>query len=124
MLKSFKDLVVWQRSFQLCKRVYQITRAFPADERFGLTAQLRRATVSIPSNIAEGYGRGTTRDYVRFLWTANGSVAEVETQLLLAKELEFLRPEDATNTLSSLAEVERMLAALIKSLEERIANEK
>ena len=82
MLKTYKELIVWQKSFRLCTQLYKITRAFPSEERFGLTSQIRRAAVSIPSNIAEGYGRGTTPDYIRFLWMANGSVAELETQLL------------------------------------------
>lgn len=119
MLKTYKELVVWQKSMRLCKRLYEMTHSFPADERFGLTAQIRRAAVSFPSNIAEGYGRGTTRDYVRFLWMASGSTAEIETQLLLSRELGFLPAEHASEALESLAEVERMLSALIRSLEEK-----
>ncbi len=121
MLKTYRDLLVWQKSFQLCIRIYRLSRNFPRDERFGLTSQVRRAAVSIPSNIAEGYGRGTTRDYLRFLWVANGSLAEVETQLMLARELQFA-PETALNDLlEAMAEVERMLKALIRSLESKVA---
>jgi len=117
VLKTFKELVVWQKSFALCKRIYRATKAFPADERFGLTSQLRRVAVSIPSNIAEGYGRATTRDYVRFLWIANGSVAELETQLMLANELGLLSKDQDAGVIDEVAEVERMLKALIRSLD-------
>ncbi len=117
MLKSYKELVVWQKAFELSKRIYHVTARFPTDERFGLTAQLRRCAVSVPSNIAEGYGRGTTRDYVRFLWQANGSLCEMETQLLLACELDFGQAETLKAGLDLLGDVERLLAALIRSLE-------
>ena len=82
MLKSFKDLKVWQKSYQLCLEMYKVTGSFPADEKFGLTSQMRRAAVSIPSNIAEGYGRKTIPDYVRCLYIAYGSTCELETQTL------------------------------------------
>jgi four helix bundle protein len=104
-------------TFELCKRIYHVTSRFPAAERFGLTAQLRRCAVSVPSNIAEGYGRGTTRDYVRFLWQANGSICEMETQLRLARELEFGNAEALGAALGLLGDVERLLAALTRSLE-------
>lgn len=120
MLRTYKELVAWQKAFSLCTRVYAVTRAFPSDERFGLTSQIRRSAVSIPSNIAEGYGRGTTRDYVRFLWNANGSLCELETQLLLAKELAFGQVAELSHALDDLAEEERVLSALIRSLEEKL----
>lgn len=116
MLKTYRELVVWQKAFQLCTNVYQLTKRFPSDERFGLTTQLRRAAVSIPSNIAEGYNRSTTRDYLRFLWIANGSLAEIETQLMLAGELGFAARGDLSETLESVAEVDRILRALMRSL--------
>jgi four helix bundle protein len=116
MLKTYKDLLVWQKSFRLCVRVYEVSRLFPREERFGLTAQLRRAAVSVPSNIAEGYSRGTRPDYVRFLWVAYGSLGELETQLLLAQELHYGDSAEAGQLLEALAEVERMLRALIQSL--------
>lgn len=118
MLKSYKDLKVWQKSFELCKKIYRVSRGFPADERFGLVAQVRRAAVSVPSNIAEGHSRDTTRDYVRFLWLARGSLGEIETQLMLARDLQFVRPEEVDSVLSSLDEVGRMLRGLIRSLSE------
>ncbi|MFH1746583.1 MAG: four helix bundle protein [Planctomycetota bacterium] len=116
MLRSYKELKVWQRSFDLCKRVYGLSRSFPADERFGLVVQVRRAAVSIPSNIAEGHSRDTTRDYVRFLWMAKGSLAEVETQLMLARELGFGNTDETEAGLEELDEIGRMLKGLIRSL--------
>ncbi|UCF95102.1 MAG: four helix bundle protein, partial [Desulfobacterales bacterium] len=79
MLKNYKELKVWQKSYQLCLAVYQITAGFPKEERYGLTSQIRRPAVSVPSNIAEGYGRKTTADYVRSLYIAYGSNCELET---------------------------------------------
>lgn len=121
MLRTFKELVAWQKAYQLCRKVYDVTRGFPAEERFGLSAQMRRAAVSVPSNIAEGYGRGSTRDYVRFLWTANGSLCELETHLLMAKDLGFAGESAVAAVLQDLAETERILAALIRSLREKLA---
>ena len=80
MLKNYKDLKVWQKSYELCLRIYRITAKFPKEERYGLTSQLRRSVVSIPSNIAEGYGRKTTVDYIRMLYISYGSLCELETQ--------------------------------------------
>jgi four helix bundle protein len=119
VLQSFKELRVWQRSYRLCVDIYRVTRTFPPEERFGLSAQLRRAAVSVPSNIAEGYSRETTRDYVRFLWMARGSLAELETQLMLATELRFTGGGDADKLLAEVNEVQRMLNALIGSLSQR-----
>ena len=116
MLKTYKELMVWQKAFRLCARVYAVSARFPREERFGLTAQIRRAAVSVPSNIAEGYTRGTTRDYLRFLAIASGSLAEVETQLLLAEELQFSPSESLRQLLDAREETDRMLNALIRSL--------
>jgi len=119
MLRTYRNLKVWRKSFKLCLNVYRVTSSFPAEERFGLTAQIRRATVSVPSNIAEGYARETTRDYVRHLWIARGSLAEVETQLMLSRELDVADRADLEALLTDVAEVERMLSALIRSLKEK-----
>ena len=89
MINSHRDLQVWQRSIQLSIATYKLTASFPKEEIYGLTSQLRRASVSVPSNIAEGYGRGSRRDYKQFLCIARGSNLEVQTQLLIAKELRF-----------------------------------
>jgi four helix bundle protein len=102
--------------------VYAVSAEFPSTEKFGLTSQLRRAAVSIPSNIAEGYGRGTTQDYLRFLRIARGSLFEVDTQLLIAKRMGFLPHDQYEQVENQLAETGRVLAGLIKSIESRITN--
>jgi four helix bundle protein len=89
--ESYRDLIVWQKGITLVKRVYEVTREFPADEKFGLVAQLRRAAVSIPSNIAEGQARHTTGEFIRGISNAEGSLAEVETQLIIAVELNYCK---------------------------------
>ena len=119
MLRTYKDLKVWRKAFGLFTRVYRVTKAFPAEERFGLITQARRCAVSIPSNIAEGYARETTRDYLRFLWIARGSLAELETQLMLSRELAMAPGDQLSELLADLAEVERMLSALIRSLQRK-----
>ena len=119
MLKSFKELNVWQKSYDLCLKAYRITSKFPKDERFGLTSQIRRSAVSIPSNIVEGYGRKTTIDYIRMLCIAYGSICELETQVLLAGDLGFIEKKDTGTAKADITEVERMLKALIKSLESK-----
>ncbi len=118
-LRTYKDLLVWQRSFDMGLSVYELTRAFPAEERYGLSAQMRRAAVSISSNIAEGYARDTTRDYLRFLWVANGSLAELETQTLFAIELRHAAAAECSALLDRIREVQTMLAALIKALKRK-----
>ena len=116
-IKSFKDLVVWQKAFELSLAIYAATRAFPADERFGMTAELRKTARSIPYNIAEGHKRPTTADYLRFLGIAAGSGGELETQLLLAERLAYLTSDQARELLDRYREVERMLAGLVRSLD-------
>ena len=114
---TFRDLVVWRKSIDLAKRVYSVTVQMPDSERFGLTSQMRRAAVSIPSNIAEGNARQHRRDYIHFLTVARGSLAELETQMLIAHELNMIPP--ATEVTSLIGEVIRMLQALINSLRTR-----
>jgi len=115
MLKSYKELAVWQQAYGLCLDVYRATACFPDGEKYGLTAQLRRAAVSVPSNIAEGYGRRTTGEYLQLLHVAYASLCELETQLLLASDLGFLKPEGSPLA-GKLGDVERPLKALIASL--------
>jgi len=122
MLKNYKELNVWQKSYELCLRIYRITAKFPKEERYGLTSQIRRSVVSIPSNIAEGYGRKTTVDYIRMLYISYGSVCELETQILLAGDLDFIEKSELVTVKRDIAEVERMLKALIKSLENKHLN--
>lgn len=122
MLKNFKELNVWQKSYDLCLMIYRITKEFPKEEIYGLTSQLRRVAVSIPSNIAEGYGRKTTTDYLRFLYIAYGSVCELETQILLSGDLEYISGDTLKKIHDNVAEVERMLKGLINSLEKKHSN--
>jgi four helix bundle protein len=110
-------LKVWQKAVELAKLVYTATKQMPESERFGLTNQMRRAAVSIPSHIAEGNARQSRKDYIRFLIVARASLAELETQLVIAQELKFLPPTQ--NLLESMREVSRMLQALITSLRQK-----
>ena len=119
MLKNYKELRVWQKSYELCLKIYSLAPKFPIEEKYGLTSQIKRSAVSIPSNIAEGYGRKTTADYIRMLYIAYGSVCELETQILLAGDLDFIEKREEDTILSDIAEIERMLKALIKSLENK-----
>jgi four helix bundle protein len=114
--EPFKDLVVWQRAIQLTVAVYKLTSSFPDSERFGLTNQLRRASVSVASNIAEGYGRSTKGEYLLFLGHARGSNCEVETQIVIAESLGF-GSEEARRLAEGLSdEVGKMLVAIMKKL--------
>ena len=122
MLKNYKELKVWQKAYSRCIEIYKITRTFPKEELYGLTSQMRRAAVSIPSNIAEGYGRKTTPEYLRSLYIAYGSCCELETQILLSGDLGFMKAESLNKLLSDLGEVERMLKALIKAVENKLLN--
>jgi four helix bundle protein len=119
MLRSYADLRVWQESYGLSLDVYRHTRALPADEKYGLTSQLRRAAVSIPSNTAEGYGRRTSGEYLQSLHVAYGSVCELQTQLRLATDLGYLTPDHSKVLLSRTGSVERLLKALIRALDSR-----
>src|SRR4051812_32003063 len=93
--QSYKDLVVWQKAIQLAKAIYKLTQVFPSEEKFGLVSQMRRAAVSIPSNIAEGQARRTTPEFIQFITHAQGSTAELDTQIILAVELKFCPKNDA-----------------------------
>ena len=117
MLKNYKELKVWQKAYQLCLALYKMTKDFPTEEKYGLSSQMRRAAISIPSNIAEGYGRKTIPDYVKCLYIAYGSTCELETQTLLSGDLKYLNEDDQNSLLERIKEVERMLMALIKALE-------
>ena len=112
-IQSFKDLLVWQKAMRLVKLVYILTDELPNKEEFGLKSQMRRAAVSIPSNIAEGRRRGTKKDFIQFLRIASGSLAEIETQLLLSQDLYKTNPAPI---LESIQEIGRMLNGLISKL--------
>ncbi len=113
--RNYQDLVAWQKAMDYVEAVYLASRSFPGDELFGLTSELRRAAVSIPSNIAEGQGRGSDAELVRFLRVAHGSLRETETQLLIARRLAFLAPASADQLLELSGEVGRLIQGLIKS---------
>ena len=114
-IKSFKELIVWQKSIELVKEIYISSREFPKEELYGLTSQMRRSSVSIPSNIAEGKKRKTKRDFIQFLRIADGSAAELETQIIIAKDL--YSNIDYSKTESLLREVQKMLITIIKKLD-------
>lgn len=111
-MEVFENLIVWQKSIELVKAVYKLSKRFPADERYALTDQLRRAVVSIPSNIAEGNGRSTNLDYAHFLAIARGSLYETMTQLKIAKDLGYIDEQSALD--DEIREVGRMLTAMLK----------
>jgi four helix bundle protein len=111
-MQRFTNLRVWQQSHSLALQVYELTRTFPSDERFGLVSQLRRAVTSIPTNVAEGSKRRSGRDYARFLNVAEGSLAEVEYLLMLSRDLGFIKRADVELALQNVGEIARMLHAL------------
>ena len=115
-MRNFRELTVWQKAHGLVLEVYRGSSRFPADERFGLTAQVRRAAASIASNIAEGCGRGSDKDFARFLGIAAGSASEVEYQILLARDLGYLSDEDHGSLNAGVNEVKRILNSFIQSL--------
>ncbi|MCB0737636.1 MAG: four helix bundle protein [Bacteroidetes bacterium] len=117
-IKTYKDLVVWQKSIQLVKEVYRLMQQLPSDEKFALATQMKRSSVSVPSNIAEGWGRVSTKDYLRFLRTARGSLYELESQLIVCKELGFVANSEQANNL--LVEVSKMLVSMINKIKARI----
>ena len=112
-IHSYKELIVWQKSLLFVKLIYSITKKFPKDEQFGLISQIRRAAVSIPSNIAEGYGRRSHKEYKQFYSIAYGSALEVDTQLVISKELGFVSPGEIKMAENILDEVIRMLYVMI-----------
>jgi four helix bundle protein len=118
-MANYRELKVWQLGIEVATDVYRLTRDFPPDERFGLIAQMRRSAVSISSNIAEGHARNANQEMIRFCSIALGSVAELETQLVIAQELEFGDNDAASNLQHSLDELSRMLHSLIRSFRDR-----
>ncbi len=116
-MKTHKDLDVWRRSIDLVASVYKTTSLFPKEELYGLTSQIRRAAVSIPSNIAEGAARNHVNEFRQFLYIALGSGAELETQLIIAKMLGFISDEKSQTLINELNSISRMLQGLIKSIQ-------
>ena len=118
-VQQYKELRVWQKSIDLVELVYEITRCFPKNEMYSLTKQLRRAAVSVPSNIAEGQGRGSTGEFRQFLGTARGSLFEVETQIVIALRLGYVTEQDVAELSKMIFDLSRMLHGLIAALPER-----
>jgi four helix bundle protein len=116
MAKSYRDLLIWQRAIQLTLSIYRLTAGFPKEELYGLTSQIRRASVSVASNIAEGYGRGTRGEYKQFLCMARGSNLEVQTQLVIAMELGYGNPQSLNEAEQLSFEVGKMMTSLLSKL--------
>ncbi len=118
-VRGYKELLVWQKALLVTRNVYRLTRSFPSEERFGLIAQMRRAAVSIPSNIAEGQARRTTREFIQFLSHSEGSLAELETQMLISVDLAYCHKAEASPIFVDLDELRKMLNALRRKLERK-----
>jgi four helix bundle protein len=121
MLDSYRDLLVWQKAMDLATKSYKLSSQFPRTEIYGLTSQIRRASVSVPSNIAEGYGRSSRKEYVQFLFVAQGSLKELETHAILALQLSFVPEENVRKLLKESETLGKMLGALIRSLKAKSA---
>ena len=121
-IQSYRDLFVWQKAIELSVQCYELTKEFPKDEMYGMTTQIRRASVSVPANIAEGHGREHTRSFIQFLRIAQGSLKVLETHLILAAQVQLV-PAEALEHVNGVAdEVGRMLRALIRSLQNKIGD--
>ena len=116
---THKKLIVWQKGIELVKVIYRVTAGFPSSEQFGLISQIRRSAVSIPSNIAEGCGRASDKELIQFLYIALGSASELETQIIISSELNFLEREKADVLNESVNEIIKMISSLIKSIRTR-----
>jgi four helix bundle protein len=119
LLKKYQQLIAWQKAIELVGDIYSLTSAFPRDEIYGLTSQLRRAAVSIPSNIAEGQGRATKGEFIQFLCHSRGSLYEVETQVVISRNLGYIRVEQQESLSDALSELGRILNGLITSLQQK-----
>ena len=119
--KHYKDLLIWQKGMSLAKGVYGLTAKFPTDERFGLVSQMRRPAISVPSNIAEGQARHGTREFLQFLSHASGSLAELETQLLLSVDMKYCSEKDVEGVAGLINELQKMIAALRRTLDGSLA---
>ena len=117
---GYKNLDVWKKSMDFVIKIYQLTKSFPKEELCGLTSQMRRAAVSIPSNLAEGHPKRTTKDFVRFANIAYGSAAELETQIMIAGSLKYMSEHESNLVLAELTEIAKMLSGLTTSLEKKL----
>jgi four helix bundle protein len=118
-IKSYKDLDVWKMAMSLAESCYRVTKDFPRDEMYGMTSQIRRASASIPANVAEGYGRDQTGGFIQFLRIAQGSARELETHLILAGRVDLLRSDVVSGLLDECERISKMLRSMIRSLEAR-----
>jgi len=121
-MKTYKELIVWQKSVEFVTMIYSATKNFPKEEIYGLTNQIRRAAVSVPSNIAEGFGRNSKKDFKRFSQIAISSLFEIQTQLEIAKNLKFISDKDFINLFDLTREIEAMLASLIRKLKTEVSD--
>jgi four helix bundle protein len=119
-IKSYRELIAWQKAMELVTRIYELTKDFPREEIYGLTSQIRRAAVSIPSNIAEGQGRDSRKEFLHHLSIAYGSLMETETQILIAESLNYLKSEEMNLILEKTAEAGRIINGLSRSLKQKI----
>lgn len=117
---THKDLIVWRKSIELVKVMYEITASYPSSEQFGLTSQIRRCGISIPSNIAEGCGRNSDKELIQFLYIALGSASELETQIIISAELNFISKTKKEELVNLVSEIIKMITSLIKSIKTRI----
>ena len=115
-VESYKELMVWQEGVKLVEEIYELTRSFPPKEQYSLTSQIQRAAVSIPTNIAEGWGRGKTGEYVQFLRIARGSLMELETQLIISQRLNYIDQNTLSQLEESIEKIGKMINMLIKNL--------
>lgn len=122
-VQHYRQLIAWQKAMELVKFVYDLTRNFPKEEIYGLTQQIRRAVVSVPSNIAEGQGRGSTKEFIRHLSIAYGSLMETETQALIAEMQSYIKPDESAELLNRSAEVGRLVNGLLSSLERKLVSD-
>ena len=118
-MKTFRELIVWQKAMSFVTEIYKVSKQFPKDETFGLTSQIKRSAVSIPSNISEGYGREGLNDYLRFLNIAMASLFELQTQLEIAYNLKYINKEKFDNLYELTREIERMLSSFIRSIKSK-----
>ena len=117
-IKSYKDLLIWQKGIELTEKVYLLVKSFPSEEIYSLTSQIKRCVISIPSNISEGYGRNSTKNYIQFLRISRGSLYELETQLIIANKLNYISDNELNNEIFKLIEEEsKMLNSFIKKLD-------
>jgi four helix bundle protein len=119
-VKDFRELKIWQRSVKLVGQIYEITKKFPRDERFGLVLQIRRSSISIPSNIAEGFARRGNKEYRHFLCISLGSCAELITQLVISSNLKYIRKDEMDELLDEIVQISKMIMGLIKKIDENL----